>query len=73
LRALAPKTAQEKTERADKKGKAMHTSLQNCESPTLGQSAFLVVFIPVVFVVMLGVFALCFLLSLVNRPKTGFA
>ena len=51
----------------------MHTSLQNSEIPTFGQSAFLVVFIPVVFVVMLGVFALCFLLSLVNRPKTAFA
>jgi len=51
----------------------MHTSLETSESPTLSQSAFLVVFIPVVFVVMLCVFALCFLLSLVNRPKTAFA
>ncbi len=51
----------------------MHTSLQNSESSTFGHSAFLVVFIPVVFVVMLGVFALCFLLSLVNRPKITFA
>ena len=30
-------------------------------------------FIPVVFLVMLCVFALCFVLSLVKRPKTAFA
>ena len=70
---MASNRVQEKTECTDKRVKAMHTSFHNSESPTLGQGVFLVVFIPVVFVVMLGVFALCFVLSLFNRSKTAFA
>ena len=67
------KMAQERALLADIVGKGMHTSLQNGGCTTLGQGAFLVVFIPLVFGVMLSVFALCFLLSLVNRTKMAFA
>ncbi len=67
------KTAQEGAELADKSGKMMRKSSESSERPLLGRNAYLWTFVPAVIVLSVAVFAICFLVLLVNRVKAGIS
>jgi ABC-type multidrug transport system permease subunit len=64
--------AQEIAKLADKWGKTMSSRLESSQHPLLGENAYLWTFVPVVVVLSLAVFVICFIVLFFTRARAGF-